>query len=247
VSPTAARALLVTVCVAGVAALALAGPIHQEPGYHAFADPRGDVASNAAFALAGAAGLAVVVRRRGAPDVDRWTSAAWATVFAGVFLTAFGSAWYHLEPSDERLFWDRLPMAVVFAALLDVVVAERVDATLGRRLLVPLVAAGAGSVLWWRFGPQPGDLRPYAAVQFVGAAAIVTMLVCFPRRYDRAGDLVLVVALYAAAKGLESLDRPIFDATGFVSGHTLKHVVAAAAPAVLALHVARRRPIGSSP
>ena len=40
--------------------------------------------------------------------------AAIDVLFLGILLTGFGSAYYHLEPNDQTLFWDRLPMAISF-------------------------------------------------------------------------------------------------------------------------------------
>ena len=50
----------------------------------------------------------------------------------------------------------------------------------------------------------------------------------------------MAVALYAIATVFEQADRAIYEAIGIVSGHTLKHVAAAAAVAVLAWMFARR-------
>ncbi len=231
----------------GAIALAAAGPIRQDPGYHAFADARpllgvanfADVASNAAFAIAGLAGLAVLARRRG--DARR-EGALWAVVFAGLLATGAGSGWYHLAPDDARLFWDRLPMAVVFAALLAVTISERVGPRAGRALAIPLIAACAGSVLWWRLGGAEGDFRPYAFAQYGGALAIVALLALLPGPYDRGRDLAVAIACYAAAKVAEALDGPILEASGLVSGHTLKHLLAGAGSLALVVHVARRVP-----
>jgi hypothetical protein len=54
---------------------------------------------------------------------ERWP---FAPFFAGVGLTAFGSAYYHLEPTNDRLLWDRLPMTVAFMGLFAAVLSERV-------------------------------------------------------------------------------------------------------------------------
>ena len=37
--------------------------------------------------------------------------------FLTVALTGIGSAYYHLEPNNDRLVWDRLPLAMMFMAL----------------------------------------------------------------------------------------------------------------------------------
>ena len=78
-------------------------------------------------------------------------------LFTGVLLTFFGSAYYHLAPSDARLVWDRLPMTLVFMALLACVVKA------SNSLLAIFLACGVASVLWWNI---TGDLRFYALVQF---------------------------------------------------------------------------------
>jgi hypothetical protein len=35
-------------------------------------------------------------------------------LFLGIFLTGFGSSYYHWNPNDDTLFWDRLPMTLCF-------------------------------------------------------------------------------------------------------------------------------------
>ena len=54
--------------------------------------------------------------------------AAIVILFLGILLTGFGSAYYHLDPTISTLFWDRLPMAVSFMAILAIGIEERVDA-----------------------------------------------------------------------------------------------------------------------
>jgi hypothetical protein len=73
-----------------------------------------------------------------------------------------------------------------------------------------------------------GDLRFYAAVQ---SYCVLFLLIAFllPSRYTRGRDLAIVAGLYVLAKILEALDRPIFEFGHIVSGHTLKHLAAAAA------------------
>lgn len=68
---------------------------------------------------------------------------------------------------------------------------------------------------------------------------MVLALACLPRRVDGlALHLGVVVLLYALAKLLEAADHSVFEATGgWVSGHSLKHVLAvgAAWPVLTAL------------
>ena len=241
--PLAPFALL---ALATALAVGLFVPREQDPAYHRFADtrevlgvPNGlDVLSNAAFVLAGGAGLAVVAwrgRRAFARGAEAWP---WAILFASVALTGPGSAYYHLAPDDARLFWDRLPMAAGFAALVSILLAERVP-RLGERLLLPLLAAGVGSALYWR---ATGDLRPYVTGQLFTVLALALALALRPRTRD-AGAFAGTLAFYLGAKVAEVLDAPILAAAG-VSGHTVKHLLAAAGVGALAWALARR---GESP
>jgi hypothetical protein len=219
-------------------------PIPQSPAYHQFADQRAwlgvprflDVFSNAGFLIVGAWGLAFAVSRKASPQSKHSFAVsserrAYCFFFLSVFLTAFGSAYYHLAPDDARLVWDRLPMAVGFMALLAAVISERVDARLGSRLLAPLIALGIGSVLYWRWTALRGhdDLRLYGLVQFGSGLAVALLAIFWTPRYTRGTDLIAVAGLYVLAKLSEWLDRPIFALGNIVSGHTLKHLAAAVA------------------
>lgn len=246
--------LLLGLAAGAVVAVLGVPPIPQDPAYHDFADRRAllgipnalDVLSNLGFLVAGVLGL---LATRRAALVQEWERAAYGVLFLGVALTSAGSAYYHLAPANDTLFWDRLPMTLVFMSLFAVTIGERVSGRAGEVLLGPLVAAGAGSVLYWHLGEQAGtgDLRPYALVQFLPILAIPLMLLLFPARYTRTGDVGVVIAAYGVAKGLEALDAQIFGLGGIVSGHTLKHLCAAAALCWLARMVRLRRPIAAPP
>jgi hypothetical protein len=228
--------ILAGVTLAVVVAIFLLPPIRQGPTYHRFADQRAllgiphclDVLSNAPFLFVGLAGL-VFLWRQPSRFADARERRPWAVFFAGVALTAFGSAYYHLAPDNARLVWDRLPMTLGFMGLLAAMAAERIGLRAGLRLLAPLVIAGAASVVWWRYTEIHGreDLRAYAFVQFYGIAAVLLLLALFPAKYTRGGDVLAAVGFYALAKVLESFDAPIFSFGHAVSGHTLKHLAAA--------------------
>jgi hypothetical protein len=115
--------------------------------------------------------------------------------------------------------------------LLAATITERIGVRAGLALLGPLVALGAGSVVYWHWTEQRGlgDLRLYALVQFYPIVAVPLMLWWLPPRYTRGGDLLGAAATYAAAKGPEMLDAGILSLTRVVSGHTLKHLLAALA------------------
>jgi hypothetical protein len=57
-----------------------------------------------------------------------------------------------------------------------------------------------------------------------------------------AGPLIAGIALYAVGKGPELLDHGIFGLRGLVSDHTLKHLLAAAAAALIVRWLLDRPP-----
>jgi hypothetical protein len=246
--------IAILLAVAGVAVLGalLLPPLAQDVSYHRFADARPwlgipnflDVATNLPFLLVGTAGLAFLLDDSRASRVfddpaERWP---YVVLFAGVALTAVGSAYYHRAPDNDRLVWDRLPMTIGFMSLVAAMVAERVSLKAGVWLLVPLVAIGAASVGWWSFTASRGveNLHPYVAVQFGAILIVLLIALLFPSRYRRANGIYIVGALYAAAKVAESLDAQIYSVGAIVSGHSVKHLLAAAATyAVLRMLKAR--------
>lgn len=239
--------------LAGTAAL-LAPPIPQDPAYHRLADARGwlgipnalNVLSNAGFFLVGAVGLGWLFRPPDPRPAFREPRERWpyAVFFGGLLLTGVGSAYYHWDPGNARLAWDRLPLAITLMGLLAATIAERVGVRAALALLGPLVAIGAGSVVYWHWTEQhgAGDLRAYALVQFYPIVAVPLMLWWLPPRYTRGGDLLLAAATYAAAKVPELVDGAIFSATRVVSGHTLKHLLAALAGYWVLRMLQHRRP-----
>jgi hypothetical protein len=253
----------------GVTAILIAGlfllpPIPQAPAYHAFADRRSffglpnflNAVSNFFFLIVGIAGLRFVLRRNGAglpaAFIDRAERWPYAVFFAGVALVAFGSGYYHLAPGNERLFWDRLPMTLAFMSFLAAMVAERIHVGTGVRLLFPLICLGAGSLLYWLLTERQGygDLRPYVFVQFYPLTAVPLLVLLFEARYTRGGDIILVLLAYGASKMVELLDVPLFVAGRIVSGHTLKHLLAALAVYGVLRMLRKRRPLvepGSPP
>jgi len=217
-------------------------PLLQPQEYHLFADVRrldgvpnaADTLSNIGFLIVGVLGLLFLWRERVSGGsggfVSPWETRPWWVFFAGVALTSAGSAWYHLAPDDARLLWDRLPMTIAFMSLIAAVVSERISVRVGNLLLVPLVLVGLASALYWRWSALAGmeNLRPYLAVQFGSIAVVLAIALLFRSRYTHGGAIFAVAAAYGIAKVFEVLDRPIFDFGGWISGHTLKHLAAAA-------------------
>ena len=222
-------------------AAALLPAVAQWQSYHDFADqrtllgiPHGlNVLSNLPFLAVGALGVGQL--RRGTHD--RAVIRTYGLFFAGALLTAFGSAWYHLDPRDSTLVWDRLPIALGFAGLVAATLADRQP----RRAALYSAAfavVGVAAVLHWAWS---GNLLPYLLVQasFMAAALFVTARV--PSLYTHARWLYGAAALYGMALVCERLDKAIESVSGGLSGHTLKHLLAALGLCVIYEMLRRRK------
>ncbi len=233
-------ATLIPGLLAGIAFSLYSGSIPQPLSYHQFADQRsllsiphvGDVLTNVPFLAVGWWGLWFLSQSRLSEKsfVDNSERRAFVGLFLGIFLTGFGSGWYHLDPDNYSLVWDRLPMALAFMSIFAAMISERIGRSAGIALLGPLVLAGALSVLWWIWTEHEGqgDLRWYLFVQFYPMLTILLMLLLLPTPYSRGNDYWGLLAFYAAAKVTEIYDHQIFEFTqGIASGHNLKHVLAA--------------------
>ena len=226
--------LLLAVLVAGVVAVASVGPIPQDIQYHVFADRRTlggvghfwNVVSNLPFLMVGIFGL-LRLPRLSCPE----TRSGYGLMCMAVALVGLGSAYYHSAPANSTLLWDRLPMTVAFMAFLSLLLGERVIRTHQPYRLWLLVAIGMASALYWYWTESlgRGDLRPYVLVQFLPVGMIPLILALYPQRYLDNRLLLAAFGLYFAAKVLEYLDATVMDAIGFMSGHAIKHVVAAIA------------------
>lgn len=253
-------AVLVAISVPLIAGVLLSPPIPQPVEYHDFADQRPffgiphfwNVVSNIPFAAIGLAGCIWLARAPGRKSAfsEPWERRAYFTFFFGEFLTCWGSAYYHADPTNSTLVWDRLVFSLLLTSFFVIVMTEFVNRRVGRVLLAPMVLLGLSSVLWWNATELVGrgDLRFYLLVQFYPVAAIPIIIALFHSRYTLAGMFLLTWALYGVAKICELLDRPIYEFTGLWSGHTLKHFIAAAATVCVlyALHRRTGRPTESA-
>jgi len=232
---------LVILTVAGSAGVLSWRAIPQEEAYHNFCDRRAlwgipnfaNVISNLGFCVAGAAGLFCV-----------WLSTAskglkliYYVVFSGIFLTGLGSGLYHCRPDDGMLVFDRLPMSIVFMGMVAAAMEEGIGPGVGATFLWPLVGAGFISVWWWHHTGSggAGDLRLYILVQYYPLLLVPAVLLMFSNPRVRRGwrPLLFCFGLYALAKIAETLDCSIYTFLRTVSGHTLKHLIAALATGFL--------------
>ena len=69
------------------------------------------------------------------------------------------------------------------------------------------------------------------------------MFLLLPPKYSGTFYWLVAAALYALAKLFEFYDSAIYSAGSIVSGHTLKHLAAAAACVAILRYFQKRRPI----
>jgi hypothetical protein len=229
--------LLAVFTVISVIIALLLPPQPQDPSYHLFADHTtllgipnfSNVISNLPFIGVGLYGLTLLKKSTATKSMV----VIYAVLFCGILLIGFGSAYYHYAPDNNHLVYDRIPMTIVFMGFLSAVIGECIDVKAGALLLFPLVILGIFSVLYWYYTELNGhgDLRLYGFVQFYPMVAIPLVLVIFPSPAKNSDwrFLMWVVIWYVIAKVLERFDAAIYATTGFISGHSLKHIAAAVA------------------
>lgn len=228
-----AIALITLIVIIGVMTL---DPIAQDLAYHQFKDQRTllslpnfwNVITNLPFLLVGIAGLYSIFQTHRMKLIPELKT-AYYLLFFGVSLVAFGSGYYHLSPDNETLVWDRLPMTFAFMALFSIIIGEFMSVRVARILLWPLVAFGVFSVFYWHYteGNGEGDLRLYLLVQFLTVLLIPLSLIFFKSKFTLTSGYWLLLCAYIVAKIFEYLDTVVQNNLLLLSGHSIKHLVAA--------------------
>src|SRR5438874_4435256 len=190
-------------------------PFPQDPAFHMMADQRTllripnclNILSNLPFAVVGALGLRTILGREGKdPGLpDGWERWPYAALFAGTALTTAGSAYYHLDPGNWRLVWDRLPMTFGFMGLLTAVLSERLGAGAGRIAFGPLLLLGVSSVAFWYWTELhgQGDLRPYLLVQYGSLFLVLLLVLVHSAKHSSTAYILGSFVMYALATCLE--------------------------------------------
>lgn len=229
-------------------------PIPQGNQYHDFADKRaflnisnfGDVISNIPFSIFGIMGLVLISQRHNKKNmfIMNGERMLWKTLFVGIFLVGFGSGYYHLNPNNHSLVWDRLPMTIAFLSFFTMVIMERINERLGLIAFPFLLMLGVASIVYWDYTETigRGDLRPYVIVQFLPIILTPLIFWLLPGKYNGTGYLLYVIGWYFLAKVLEHFDDQIFALTKqILSGHSLKHLAASISAYMLIVYLKKRR------
>ena len=127
-----------------------------------------------------------------------------------------------------------------FMGLFSAVLTEFINPKLEKFLLVPAVIIGMLSVIYWHYAD---DLRFYIWLQAVTFLAITAVIFMYERRFTLRRYLLYTFGFYILSKFAEFSDSTIYSATNnLLSGHTLKHVLAALAVFSVYLMLRRREP-----
>ena len=232
--------LLALTAIASVVGVLFVQPIMQSESYHHFSDANTiftipnfwNVISNLPFLVVGLMGLVHL------KTIVSHSKVQYLLFFIGVALVSIGSGYYHLHPSNATLVWDRLPMTIAFMALFSIVISEFVDEKIGQQLLIPALLLGLASIVYWIVF---NDLRMYILVQFYPIVAILIVLVFFKSKYTLTVGYWILLIAYIVAKFLEYFDYQVLHFLKVISGHTLKHVVAAIGIYILLITYQKRK------
>ena len=209
----------------------LSNQLLQDPAYHEFVDTRAwlglpnalNTLTNGAFAVVGFLVLYWLVNNQLVFVSLAMRVAVWLFSIGAIAIAA-ASAYYHLWPDNATLAVDRFAMSVTFAAVLAMLVADRVSSRASWPTLAVALVLGPMSV--WIYAVQH-NLTPYYVVQFGGILLMLVMLLV--RATPTPGpNFTALLWCYLLAKVAEALDHEVFAVThGLISGHSLKHLFAA--------------------
>ena len=232
---TIKNSLVPALAIVAAVILLFVGPIPQKDSYHQFADQRTlagvanfwNVISNLPFALIAVWGFSTSQQLH-----DKDGKVISYLISAGFFFLTFGSGYYHLQPDNISLVYDRLPMSLIFMSFFSWIIYDRINRAKGFLLFIALNVLGISTVLYWIYTEQSGvgDLRWYAMVQFFPIIAIPLILWFYKSSFKHEREIIPIFAFFGFGKLAESYDAQIHTwLADVISGHTLKHVLMAAA------------------
>lgn len=244
------KSIIALIALLGMVWAFFTSPIPQNLSYHHFADSKNfmgipnfmDVVSNLPFIFIGLYGGLLLFRRRQRFDLAEFN--LWALFSFGVFAVGFGSSYYHLNPTNASLFWDRLPMALAFMSLFSFIIMDRFSWKWGQILSPFIIATGVLSVVYWYYSELNGhgDLRPYILVQFIPMLIIPLTCLTLPGRFTHTSYIYQALSWYILAKMFEHFDEKVYEVLGrIVSGHTIKHLFSEIGALMIVLYFRNKR------
>jgi hypothetical protein len=204
--------------------LVFLSPMKQDPHYHEFADTCAhmgifnfhNVFSNILFTVFSFLGFRHYLHDKKGRGIS------WLVFLIGVFLVAPGSAYYHYNPTNQTLIWDRIPMTMAFMGLTAFAFTEVFQLKREWPVLLLFLAIGFYSIFHWIIF---NDLRIYGWVQLTPILVYLYMAIFLPTPSLRPKYLGVAVLFYLLAKATEHNDLFIYNLLGY-SGHSLKHILA---------------------
>ena len=215
--------ILFSIAIIAIAGIFILSPIEQNKEYHNFCDSNTifnipnfwNVVSNIPFLIIGFVGLYKT-------STLSETRIQYVMFFLGISLVSLGSGYYHLNPNNDTLVWDRLPMTIAFMSLFSIIISEFVDLKIGLKILFPALLIGLLSVVYWIVF---NDLKIYLLVQFYPILAILIILIFYKSKYNLTIGYWMLLFAYIIAKFFEHFDYQTQSVLKILSGHTLKHLV----------------------
>ena len=230
----ARESILILVIIVSFTIIMSFDSISQVQSYHDFADKRVifnipnffDITSNVFLAIFGFIGFRFCLRKK--QSDAPWS---WIIFYFGVTIVSFCSGYYHWNPNNITLAWDRLPMTIGFMGLLIAILSEYVSPNIESFLLIPAIILGFFSVIYWHY---VDDLRFYFWIQLIPIFIIPFVMILFKGKYTHQRYLIYALIFYILAKITELYDKEIFSISyEQFSGHSLKHILASFGPLYL--------------
>ncbi|XP_044463531.1 uncharacterized protein LOC123194406 [Mangifera indica] len=211
------------------------------PEHHLFADMRNffgvpntlNVITNFPFLIVGVVGFVLTLQRGFFNISFRGEIWGWALFFAGIAAVAFGSAYYHLMPDDDRAMWDNLPIMIAYSSLVSSFLVERVGEKIGLSCLIALLSVAFLSMSYARIF---NDFRLCMTFQLIPCIAIPGMAFLFPPKYTHSRCWLYAAGVHLLAKFEAVADKKIYRANHYIiSGHSMEHLCSAVVPVLLSI------------
>ncbi|QUJ70064.1 hypothetical protein KDD30_18100 (plasmid) [Photobacterium sp. GJ3] len=178
--------------------------------------------------------LSLIPKKQADRVVEPEIATAYFLFFQALLATSLGAVYYDLLPTPFGLMLDRIPGAIALVSLYCIVLSEYVRPALGTKLLFPLNIYAVFSVVYWYWmttaASGTADLSAYMLVQLLPILHLPLILLLYQGRWPDRPYYLAAFMCYGVAIGAESLDAEVWGMTqGIISGHCVKHVLAACA------------------